>query len=265
MKTALEAYLEQHYQTEHVKHFQFSDDFNIKDEPQFILIQLNADRDYLNPFYRIENIEHDPAVIEKIEQLKALQQQVIDIFDANNADIDNLTSKGAVCDDRATNLYDQIIFPCSFKYQVKHAFNATMFQQQPYTAVEAHLQQALTEYDEAGAKLDKKNIGYEELKSDIQQRFSTLAKDSVVTHLEQIVDFSLIKGQPPEIADCYFRLTLNNGVTAELDDKSCFSLAYQNTFNQAYTDLIQGFYDSDIRDKVDAQINEINAKAKNLR
>ncbi|EKT64547.1 hypothetical protein [Providencia burhodogranariea] len=265
MKTELEAYLEQHYQTEHVKHFRFSDDFNIKGEPQFAILQLNADRDYINPYYRIENIEQDPVVIERIKQLKALQQQVIEIFYANNADIDNLSPKGAVCEDRATNLYGQIIFPCSFKYQVKHAFDAILFQQQPYMTVKANLQQALTEYDEARAKLDKKDAAYDELKNDIQQRFSTLAKDSVVTHFEQIVDFSLIKGQAPEIADCYFRLALNNGITIELDDKSCFSLAYQNTFNQAYTDLIQGFYISDIRDKVNAQINEVNAKAQNLR
>ncbi|MCW2255257.1 hypothetical protein M2263_001348 [Providencia alcalifaciens] len=216
-------------------------------------------------YYRIENIEQDPVVIEKVKQLKALQQQVIEIFYANNADIDNLSPKGAVCDDRATNLYDQIVFPCSFKYQVKHAFNAILFQQQPYTAVEAQLQQALTEYDEIRVRLDKKDATYEELKSDIQQSFSTLAKDAVVTHFEQIVDFSLIKGQAPEIADCYFRLTLNNGMTAELDDKSCFSLAYQNTFNQAYTDLIQGFYTSNIKDKVDVQINEINAQARSFR
>ncbi|MCW2256053.1 hypothetical protein M2263_002144 [Providencia alcalifaciens] len=57
MKTALETYLEQNFQTEHVKHFQFSDDFNIQGEPQFTIVQLNADKDYVNPFYRIENIE----------------------------------------------------------------------------------------------------------------------------------------------------------------------------------------------------------------
>lgn len=265
LKADLEDYLEQNYQSEHVKYFNFSDEFNIKGKPLLTINQLDADKDYiLYDYYRIENIGKDSVVIRKTEKIYELQQQVIHLFAGNNSSLDNLSSENAECGNSATGMYGKITFPCSFKYHVRQAFEAIMFQQQPYTAVQDNIQHTLTEYDEISDSLDKKLADYENLKKDIDVTFSALVNEFSVKNFEQVVDFSVIQGQPPEVAGCYFRMTFVSGATAEIEDKNCFSMAYQNTFGQSYTNMIRHFYTTDIKDKIIFQIKGFIEKERKL-
>ena len=255
LKTDLEDYLEQNYQSEHVKYFDFSDKFNIKGKPLLTINQLDEDKDYiLYDYYRIENIEKDPVVIRKTEKIHELQQQVIHLFAGNNSALDNLSSENTECGNSATGMYGEITFPCSFKYHVKQGFETIMFQQQPYTAVQDNIQNTLTEYDEIKDNLDKKLAAYENLKKDIDVTFSALVNEFSIKNLEQVVDFSVIQGQSPEVAGCYFRMTFVNGTITEIENENCFSMAYQTTFDQSYTNLIQHFYTTDIKEKMVFQI-----------
>lgn len=265
LKTDLEDYLEQNYQSEHVKYFDFSDKFNIKGKPLLTINQLDEDKDYiLYDYYRIENIEKDPVVIRKTEKIHELQQQVIHLFAGNNSVLDNLSSENTECGNSATGMYGEITFPCSFKYHVKQGFETIMFQQQPYTAVQDNIQNTLTEYDEIKDDLDKKLAAYENLKKDIDVTFSALVNEFSIKNLEQVVDFSVIQGQSPEVAGCYFRMTFVNGTIAEIENENCFSMAYQTTFDQSYTNLIQHFYTTDIKEKMVFQIKEFIDKERKI-
>ncbi|MER2908953.1 hypothetical protein [Morganella morganii] len=265
LKTDLEDYLEQNYQSEHVKYFDFSDKFNIKGKPLLTINQLDEDKDYiLYDYYRIENIEKDPVVIRKTEKIHELQQQVIHLFAGNNSVLDNLSSENTECGNSATGMYGEITFPCSFKYHVKQGFETIMFQQQPYTAVQDNIQNTLTEYDEIKDDLDKKLAAYENLKKDIDVTFSALVNEFSIKNLEQVVDFSVIQGQSPEVAGCYFRMTFVNGTIAEIENENCFSMAYQTTFDQSYTNLIQHFYTTDIKEKMVFQIKEFIEKERKI-
>ncbi|EMD0828607.1 hypothetical protein VP018_000357 [Morganella morganii] len=265
LKTDLEDYLEQNYQSEHVKHFNFSDKFNIKGKPLLTINQLDTDKyPVLYGYYRIENIENDPVVIRKTEEIYELQQQVIHLFAGNNSALDNLSSENTECGNSATGMYGKITFPCSFKYHVKQAFEAIMFQQQPYTAVQDNIQNTLTEYDEIRDNLDKKLAAYENLKKDMNVTFSALVNEFSIKNFEQVVDFSVIQGQSPEVAGCRFRMTFVNGTIAEIENENCFGMAYQTTFDQSYTNLIRHFYTTDIKQKMGFQIREFIDKEKKI-
>lgn len=265
MKTDLKNYLEKTYQTDRVKYFEFNDGFNIKGKPLLIINQLDSNKDdIIYDYYRIDNIEKDPEIIRKTEGIYELQERVINLFHGNNSDIDNLSVEGEECENSATDIYGKFNFPCSFKYQVRHSFDTIMFQQKPYTEVEENIQNALTEYDNIRGGLALKLTAYENIKSDINLRFSALVNEYVITEFEQVIDFSVIKGQPPEIARCYFRIKLVNGDTADIEGENCFGMAYKNTFDQLYIRMIQNFYTSDIKDKIIINISDFNEMIRNI-
>lgn len=265
LKNELLQYLYDNYKAKEYKNV-FSDvnDFrlpkilfkNYKAKQYIIQLRYNGER--VSSVDEID-LSQDPYITDTIKKILSLEQQALDILAGNNTGLETKDSKGEECD----NYKEE--FPCNTHKLINQAFNHLILDGTDYNTAIADIQKQISRYEQTREPMDKRDENYLVLKEKTQQYLSTLKQQSQLTQLKQVVDFSIIKGQSPTVADCQFILTTADGTTDNSVPKRCFDMAYESQWNTQFDAIIQAYYQDDVAPNIQIFNQQFSDEEKSLR